>query len=92
MNWHENADNRKRIGDRLEEDFADQVRCSCGGNFEHWFIPANPDGLYKKANYFRLTKICAWQPRTYFGRAQLISIFDVVHDDENLRSHRPVPG
>ncbi len=44
--------------------------------FQHWFIPADPDGLYKKANYFRLTDIYVWQPRTYFGRAQLISIFD----------------
>lgn len=44
--------------------------------FQHWFIPANPDGLYKKANYFRLINIYAWQPRTYFGRAQLISVFD----------------
>lgn len=44
--------------------------------FQHWFIPANPDGLYKKANCFRLTNIYVWQPRTYFGRAQLISVFD----------------
>jgi len=44
--------------------------------FQHWFIPADPDGHYKKANDFQLTDIYVWQPRTYFGRAQLISIFD----------------
>lgn len=44
--------------------------------FQHWFIPADPDGQYKKANYFKLTGIYVWQPRTYFGRAQLISVFD----------------
>ena len=44
--------------------------------FQHWFIPADPDGQYKKANCFRLTGIYVWQPRTYFGRAQLISVFD----------------
>ena len=44
--------------------------------FQHWFLPADPDGLYKKANYFHLTNIYVWQPRTYFGRARLISLFD----------------
>jgi hypothetical protein len=44
--------------------------------FQHWFIPSNPDGLYKKANNFRLSHIYVWQPKTYFGRAQLISVFD----------------
>lgn len=45
--------------------------------FQHWFIPANPDGLYKKAqSKFHLSSVAVWQPRTYFGRAQLISVFD----------------
>ena len=45
--------------------------------FQHWFIPANPDGRYKKAQEkFLLTSVYAWQPRTYFGRAQIISVFD----------------
>lgn len=44
--------------------------------FQHWFIPANPDGYYKKAHYFQLAEIYAWQPKTYFGRAQLISVFN----------------
>lgn len=45
--------------------------------FQHWFIPANREGLYKKAQeQFHLTEVAVWQPRTYFGRAQVISIFD----------------
>lgn len=45
--------------------------------FQHWFIPATPKGLYKKAQEkFFLSNTYVWQPRTYFGRAQIISIFD----------------
>lgn len=44
--------------------------------FQHWFLPCDPDGFYKKAHAFRLTATYVWQPRTYFGRAQLISVFD----------------
>jgi len=44
--------------------------------FQHWFIPANPDGLYKKNHNFHLSNMFVWQPKTYFGRAQLISVFD----------------
>lgn len=44
--------------------------------FQHWFIPADPGGRYKKANVFQLSNIYVWQPQTYFGRAQLISVFD----------------
>lgn len=45
--------------------------------FQHWFIPANPDGRYKKAQEkFALSGVYVWQPKTYFGRAQLISVFD----------------
>lgn len=44
--------------------------------FQHWFLPCDPDGFYKKAHAFQLTAVYVWQPRTYFGRAQLISVFD----------------
>lgn len=45
--------------------------------FQHWFIPATPAGLYKKAqDKFALSAAYVWQPRTYFGRAQVISVFD----------------
>jgi hypothetical protein len=47
--------------------------------FQHWFIPANPNGRYKKAQErFALTETFVWQPRTYFGRAQVVSVFDAI--------------
>jgi len=48
--------------------------------FQHWFIPANSHGGYKKANdTWKLTLVNVWQPRTYFGRVQVISVFDNVN-------------
>lgn len=77
--------------------------------FQHWFIPANRYGQFKKANLFvckdytlvpnhadllvrdgdnfvaveedrspgfLTSEIAAWNPRTYFGRVQIISVFD----------------
>lgn len=44
--------------------------------FQHWFIPASKDGLYKKAHCFYLSEAYVWQGQTYFGRAQIISVFD----------------
>lgn len=45
--------------------------------FQHWFIPATSRGLYKKAQEkFALTALYNWQPRTYFGRVQVVSVFD----------------
>jgi len=47
--------------------------------FQHWFIPATPAGLYKKAqSKFYLSNSYVWQPKTYFGRAQIISVFDRI--------------
>lgn len=46
--------------------------------FQHWFIPADADGLWKKWHKFSLTAAYIWQPRTYFGRVQVISVFDAV--------------
>lgn len=47
--------------------------------FQHWFIPAAPNGRYRKAQEkFALADIYVWQPKTYFGRAQLVSVFDRV--------------
>ena|SRR3990167_799429 len=48
--------------------------------FQHWFIPADSNGRFHKAHSFQLSQIYVWQPRTYFGRAQLISVFEVNHD------------
>jgi len=44
--------------------------------FQHWFLPANKNGKFKKAHKFKLVEVAVWQPRTYFGRANVISIFD----------------
>jgi hypothetical protein len=45
--------------------------------FQHWFIPATSKGYYKKAQEkFHLSQCYVWQPRTYFGRAQIVSVFD----------------
>lgn len=45
--------------------------------FQHWFIPATADGYYKKAQEkFALAELYCWQPRTYFGRVQMVSVFD----------------
>ena len=45
--------------------------------FQHWFIPADDNGRYKKAkDGWGLSALYAWMPRTYFGRAQMISVFD----------------
>ena len=47
--------------------------------FQHWFIPATPQGRYRKAqDKFHLSQVYVWQPRTYFGRAQIISVFDRI--------------
>ena len=40
-------------------------------------IPADDNGRYKKAkDGWGLSALYAWMPRTYFGRAQMISVFD----------------
>lgn len=47
--------------------------------FQHWFIPANKEGLYKKAQEkFALSEVYVWQGQAYFGRAQIVSVFDRI--------------
>jgi hypothetical protein len=47
--------------------------------FQHWFLPARKDGGYKKAHEtWKLTGAYIWQPRTYFGRVQVVSVFDCI--------------
>jgi hypothetical protein len=48
--------------------------------FQHWFSPVNKVGFYKKNWAFSLTDLYAWMPKTYFGRMQIISIFDKVEE------------
>ena len=46
--------------------------------FQHWFIPADSEGRWKKWHKFELRELYCWQPRTYFGRVQMISVFDAI--------------
>ena len=51
--------------------------------FQHWFIPATSQGLYKKAQEkFKLTSVHVWQPKTYFGRVNVISVFDRIFGEK----------
>jgi len=44
--------------------------------FQHWFSPVDKHGRYRKNHRFTLTDLYNWMPKTYFGRMQIISIFD----------------
>lgn len=44
--------------------------------FQHWFSPVDKNGYYKKNHRFILTELYNWMPKTYFGRMQIVSIFD----------------
>lgn len=43
---------------------------------QHWFSPVTKNGYFRKDHSFILTGLYAWAPKTYFGRMQIISIFD----------------
>lgn len=45
---------------------------------QHWYIPVNKYGYYRKDHTFRLTALYNWMPKTYFGRVQVISVFDHI--------------
>lgn len=44
--------------------------------FQHWFSPVDKLGFFKKDHSFRLVALYNWMPKTYFGRMQIISVFD----------------
>jgi hypothetical protein len=44
--------------------------------FQHWFSPVDKYGRYRKNHNFILTDLYNWMPKTYFGRINVISIFD----------------
>lgn len=44
--------------------------------FQHWFSPIDKIGRYRKDHSFQLTALYNWMPKTYFGRMQIISVFD----------------
>jgi len=49
--------------------------------FQHWFSPVDKNGYFKKDHSFILTKLYNWMPKTYFGRMQIISIFDKLEEE-----------
>ena len=58
--------------------------------FQHWFLPADPHGRWKKWHKFRLAEVYAWQPRTYFGRVQVITVFDASRESTANRADHDV--
>lgn len=44
--------------------------------FQHWFMPGDMKGRYKKDHSFTITNVYIWQPMTYFGRVNVLSVFD----------------
>lgn len=46
--------------------------------FQHWFSPVDKAGRYRKKHAFTLTALYNWMPKTYFGRMQIISVFDHI--------------
>jgi len=52
--------------------------------FQHWFSPVDKYGRFKKDHKFTLTALYNWMPKSYFGRMQIISVFDKTNvDDRN---------
>lgn len=63
---------------------------SCRVIFQHWFLPARKDGGYKKAHEtWKLTSCYLWQPRTYFGRVQVVSVFDHIANVRGEQQGKP---
>jgi len=46
---------------------------------QHWYLPANRKGTYRKSNAWKLNLdlTAIWNPASYFGRVQVISVFDL---------------
>lgn len=49
---------------------------------QNWFLPADKWGRYKKDHSFLLTGVYIWQPKTYFGRVNVISVFDRIGEND----------
>jgi len=47
---------------------------------QHWFLPCDRQGRYKKDHSWRLNRdlLSIWTPQSYFGRVQVISVFDKI--------------
>ncbi len=50
--------------------------------FQQWYLPDDRRGRYKKDNSFKRVDTVIWPPVTYFGRVQVISVFD--KDEEGI--------
>lgn len=46
--------------------------------FQHWFSPVDKSGRFKKDHQFVLTDLYNWPPKSYFGRMQIVSVFDRI--------------
>ena len=44
--------------------------------FQHWFMPTDRKGRFKKAHRFALSEVALWPPRSYFGRVQVLTVMD----------------
>ena len=44
--------------------------------FQHWFVPVDAEVNFKKDHSWKVTSVHLWQPRTYFGRADVITVLD----------------
>lgn len=53
--------------------------------FQHWYGVCDKFGHYRKAHRFELSSVFVWQPKCYFGRAQLISVLDSAWKRANWR-------
>ena len=51
-------------------------RIQASGANTLWIMPINPIGQWKKLHAFTLSEVYVWQPRTYFGRVQVVSVLD----------------
>lgn len=50
--------------------------------FQHWFVPVDKNGRFKKDHSFKLIEpMYNWMPQSYFGRIQVISVFDRVGEN-----------
>ena len=48
--------------------------------FQHWFLPVDKVGRFKKDHEFALSDLAVWQPKTYFGRVQVICVLDRIFE------------
>ena len=50
--------------------------------FQQWYLITDKNGRFKKDHRFILTNLYVWQPKTYFGRANIISVLDKIGEIE----------